>query len=282
MGDRLFLADLVDGGARALEPAARPPFDPRPDPTGRRVAYVAGGALRVLDVASGEDRLLAHDDDPDVSWGLADFVAAEEMDRRRGYWWSPDGERIAAARVDDRPVRTWHIAGPVDPEAPPRAVRYPAAGTRQRRRHARRVRRGRWSRRRPVGCRRVPLPGDGRVERERSADVRRRIPRPDDVADSSSADPVDRGDVARTRGPRRPSGSTSSVGVPGYLADGRLVRHARLARTTRPADVRRRARHAGRSPGGGGRLDRRRRRAVPRHRRPDRDPCVAGRRPRER
>jgi dipeptidyl-peptidase 4 len=129
MGDRLFLADLVGGGARELEPAARPPFDPRPDPTGRRVAYVADGALRVLDVASGDDRELAHDDDPDVSWGLPDFIAAEEMDRRRGYWWSPDGERMVAARVDDRPVRIWHIAGPVDPEAVPRAVRYPAAGT---------------------------------------------------------------------------------------------------------------------------------------------------------
>lgn len=129
MGDRLFLADLVEGGARELQPAAGPPFDPRPDPTGARIAYIADGALRVLDVASGDDRELANDDDPDVSWGLPDFIAAEEMERRRGYWWSPDGERIAAARVDDRPVRIWHIAGPVDPETPPRAVRYPAAGT---------------------------------------------------------------------------------------------------------------------------------------------------------
>jgi dipeptidyl-peptidase-4 len=129
MGDRLFLADLVEGGARELQPAGRPPFDPRPDPTGARIAYIADGALRVLDVATGDDRLLAEDPDPDVSWGLPDFIAAEEMDRRRGYWWSPDGERIAVARVDDRPVRVWHIAGPVNPEAPPRAVRYPAAGT---------------------------------------------------------------------------------------------------------------------------------------------------------
>jgi dipeptidyl-peptidase-4 len=129
MGDRLFLADLIEGGARELQPAARPPFDPRPDPTGARIAYVAHGSLRVLDVASGDDRSLAEDPDPDASWGLPDFIAAEEMDRGRGYWWSPDGERIAAARVDDRPVRIWHIAGPVDPDAPPRAVRYPAAGT---------------------------------------------------------------------------------------------------------------------------------------------------------
>jgi dipeptidyl-peptidase 4 len=129
MGDRLFLGDMVEGGARELQPAARPPFDPRPDPTGNRIAYVADGALRVIEIASGDDRMLAGDDDPDVSWGLPDFVAAEEMERLRGYWWAPDGDRIVAARVDDRPVRIWHIAGPVDPEVPPRAVRYPAAGT---------------------------------------------------------------------------------------------------------------------------------------------------------
>jgi dipeptidyl-peptidase-4 len=129
IGDRLFLADLVQGGARELQPAAGPPVDPRPDPTGGRIAYVADGALRVLDVSNGDDRELASDDDPDVSWGLPEFIAAEEMERRRGYWWSPGGDRIAAARVDDRPVRVWHIAAPIDPEAEPRAVRYPAAGT---------------------------------------------------------------------------------------------------------------------------------------------------------
>src|SRR4029453_2173616 len=47
----------------------------------------------------------------------------------RGCGSPPDGERIAAAHVDERPVRVWHIASPVEPDAPPRAVRYPQAGT---------------------------------------------------------------------------------------------------------------------------------------------------------
>ncbi len=64
-----------------------------------------------------------------MSWGSADFVAAEEMDRYRGFWWSPDGDRIVACRVDDAPVQVWHIANPADPGATPVAVRYPAAGT---------------------------------------------------------------------------------------------------------------------------------------------------------
>ena len=129
MAGELFVADLVNGGARPLDVPVAGPFDPRPDPTGRRIAYVADGALRVVDADGANDREVVSDPDPDVHWGLAEFVAAEEMERQRGYWWSPDGERIAVARVDERPVRIWHIASPVDPEVAPRAVRYPRAGT---------------------------------------------------------------------------------------------------------------------------------------------------------
>src|SRR6266542_4776596 len=128
VGGRLFVADLLNGASREL-PAVAPVFDPRIDPTGRRVAYVAGRALHVIEL-EGEDRVLAADGDPDVSWGLAEFVAAEEMDRAEGFWWSPDGSRIAAARIDEGRVTTWHIFDPVDPDGAPRAVRYPAAGTR--------------------------------------------------------------------------------------------------------------------------------------------------------
>jgi dipeptidyl-peptidase-4 len=127
-GGGLYVAHLDRSGARRL-PAAEPVFDPRLDPAGTRVAYVAGGALRVVDL-DGQDGLLAADDDPDVSWGLAEFAAAEEMERREGFWWSPDGTRVAAARVDERSVATWHLFDPIDPAAPARAVRFPAAGTR--------------------------------------------------------------------------------------------------------------------------------------------------------
>lgn len=127
VGGRLLVADFVEGATREL-PAAVPAFDPRIDPTGRRVAYVAGGALHVIEV-EGEDRVLAAEEDPDVSWGLAEFVAAEEMGRREGLWWSPDGTRLAAARVDERRVATWHLFDPIDPDGAPRTVRYPAAGT---------------------------------------------------------------------------------------------------------------------------------------------------------
>ncbi len=128
LGGQLFLTDLVGDGAMTgleTEPGV---FDPRLGPDGHRVAYVAGPTLRL--VGPGEpDMLLAGDTDPDVSWGSAEFVAAEEMGRSRGFWWSPDGATLAVARVDVSAVPTWHIGDPANPGRHPVAIRYPAAGT---------------------------------------------------------------------------------------------------------------------------------------------------------
>jgi dipeptidyl-peptidase 4 len=126
----VYVADLgPEAGVRELA-TLTPAADPRPDPTGTHVAYVSDGALRVHEIATGADRAVA---DPngadDISFGLAEFIAAEEMERSRGYWWSPDGAAILTARVDETPVQFWHIADPANPAVAPRAVRYPAAGT---------------------------------------------------------------------------------------------------------------------------------------------------------
>ncbi|MCU1503108.1 MAG: putative dipeptidyl peptidase [Ilumatobacteraceae bacterium] len=127
LSGRMFVAGLVSAQARGLA-VDGPVFDPRPDPGATRVAYVSGRALRIgeLDGTSWE---LAGDERAEISWGSAEFIAAEEMGRQRGYWWSPDGSAIAACRVDLSPVGTWYIGDPANPETPPNPVRYPAAGT---------------------------------------------------------------------------------------------------------------------------------------------------------
>ena len=130
IGGRLFVGGLVSGSAREL-PVAGPVFDPRPDPLAQRVAYVSGRLLCIAEL-DGRWRVLAggEDDEPEtITWGSADFIAAEEMDRLRGYWWSPDGAALAVARVDTASVQRWHLADPADPAEPPRELAYPAAGT---------------------------------------------------------------------------------------------------------------------------------------------------------
>src|SRR5262249_44543918 len=132
LGGRLFVSDLTSGHAtgRTTElPAHDAAREPGRDPPGATVADLAGRDLAVSASDGSGDRLLAGDDDPDVAWGVAEFVAAEEMDRYRGFWWAPDGSALLASRVDNRPIRIWHIADPSDPSATPQSVRYPAAGT---------------------------------------------------------------------------------------------------------------------------------------------------------
>ncbi len=130
LGGRMFVADLLTGLSRPLD-VAGPVFDPRPDPTARRIAY-ASGRLLCIGELDGTWRVLAGGEPTEadtVSWGSADFIAAEEMHRFQGYWWSPDGDTIAACRVDTSPVDEWVIADPANPDRPAKTVRYPSAGT---------------------------------------------------------------------------------------------------------------------------------------------------------
>jgi dipeptidyl-peptidase 4 len=128
LSSRLFVTDLAAGRTREL-PAVTPVIDPRPDPTGSRVAYVCDGTLRIAEIDGSADRPLAEPDGPAITWGLAEFVAQEEMDRTRGYWWGPDGQRLLVARVDESPVQRWYIADPANPGRQPAEVAYPATGT---------------------------------------------------------------------------------------------------------------------------------------------------------
>ncbi|WP_189953601.1 S9 family peptidase [Streptomyces alanosinicus] len=132
LSGRLFTAELRAGTTRELR-VPGPVIDPRPSPDGRHVAYVARGALRVVGAEGGDDRALAEPEPADgpgqITYGLAEFIAAEEMKRTRGFWWGPDGRRLLVARVDDTPVRRWWIADPAHPERDPVNVAYPAAGT---------------------------------------------------------------------------------------------------------------------------------------------------------
>lgn len=125
---RLFVADLLAGGAHELDVPA-PVFDPRPDPSGRHVAFVHQRALHVVRVSDGMMSRVAGEDTETVSWGMAEFVAAEEMERGRGYWWAPGGDALLVTRVDEAPVDELWIADAAHPSSPPRAVRYPVAGS---------------------------------------------------------------------------------------------------------------------------------------------------------
>ncbi|MFI9451429.1 prolyl oligopeptidase family serine peptidase [Amycolatopsis sp. NPDC052450] len=130
LSGKLHTLDLATGAVAVLVEGSV--VDPRPSPDGSRVAYVRDRRLRVIDRATGEDRVLGGEDSEDgedIAWGLAEFIAAEEMDRTRGYWWAPDGKSLLVERSDRANVPRWTIADPANPQSPANVVAYPAAGT---------------------------------------------------------------------------------------------------------------------------------------------------------
>ena len=78
--------------------------DSRFSPRSNFVSFVRDQNLYVIDLATGKERAVTREGGGLVSFGVAEFIAQEEMDRDTGYWWSPDERHIALARVDESPV----------------------------------------------------------------------------------------------------------------------------------------------------------------------------------
>jgi dipeptidyl-peptidase-4 len=101
-------------------------------PNGQFISFVAGGELFVADVRGGNIKnpfRISPASTPAITWGLPDFIAAEEMDRYDGHWWSPNSKYCIFEGVDESDVNIWRIANPSDPSSEPRLIRYPQAGT---------------------------------------------------------------------------------------------------------------------------------------------------------
>ena len=103
-GGDLYLAEAATGAVRKLSAGGANNTDARFSPTGRLVSYVRDQTLYVLDPAIGGERAVSPQGKGPISYGVAEFVAQEEMDRYTGYWWAPGDRYLAFTRVDESPV----------------------------------------------------------------------------------------------------------------------------------------------------------------------------------
>ncbi len=129
LSGRLFLLDRATGSVRELESDHASPIDARFSPDASMIAAVRDGDLYVADVESAKEHRLTTSEHERVSYAEAEFIAQEEMSRDKGYWWSPDSEKILYQRTDTRDVVTFRIMDPADPGKAPREWPYPRAGT---------------------------------------------------------------------------------------------------------------------------------------------------------
>jgi dipeptidyl-peptidase-4 len=120
----LYLLDRRGGGRVAIDPGGEA-YDPHLSPDASKIAFVRDGDLWVIGRTGPAKRLTKHPEG--FEYGVAEFVAQEELDRRRGFWWV-GSDRLVFQRSDLRPVDTIYVADARHNDKPPVPFKYPRAG----------------------------------------------------------------------------------------------------------------------------------------------------------
>jgi len=124
----IWLAPL-SGEPRRITETQATEIDAKVSPRGTHASFVRDQNLVVVDLAAGKERAMTTAGGGLISYGVAEFVAQEEMQRMTGQWWSPDDARIAIARVDETPVKVAVRAAIGSDGTRVSEQRYPFAGT---------------------------------------------------------------------------------------------------------------------------------------------------------
>ena len=108
IGGDLHLVTLTEDGAQARQLTQTDAFeyDAKVSPNGGYVSFVRDGSVFAIDLSTGEEVQMTPSGDPEnaIAYGVAEFVAQEEMSRYTGYWWSPDDRFLAYTKVDESTV----------------------------------------------------------------------------------------------------------------------------------------------------------------------------------
>ena len=111
LSGRIYVADLA-GGTKTNSDSIQPlsinsdgVTDLKFSPQGRYLSYVRADQVFVLDLkVVPAKEVQVTPSRKGLRFGVAEFVAQEEMDRDTGYWWSPDDSALAIAEVDESTV----------------------------------------------------------------------------------------------------------------------------------------------------------------------------------
>ncbi len=125
---KLFLFDRKTQKAREIGSGQGPAFGPKIASDNEHVAFVRASNLYVAPIAGGPALALTKGGTEEKSYGVAEFIAQEELNRKDGFWWSPDSQTLLLQEVDQRHVERLSIADPFRPDAEPQRPYYPRPG----------------------------------------------------------------------------------------------------------------------------------------------------------
>lgn len=133
LSDRLFLVNRATKAVRELKSTAGFPIDAQLSPDATKLACVRNGDLYLFDLTTGgpngQEQRLTFSGSDSISNGTAEFAAQEEMDRLRGFWWSPDSSSILYQQTDTTGMEVFTISDPANPGKPAQTWPYPRTGT---------------------------------------------------------------------------------------------------------------------------------------------------------
>lgn len=86
-----------------------PLLDARFSPDGQMISYIQDGDIYISRSHNNTSSQLTFKPNKDITNGLAEYIAQEEMGRSQGYWWSPDSQMIAFEQVDESNIPVYHI-----------------------------------------------------------------------------------------------------------------------------------------------------------------------------
>jgi len=98
-------------------------------PDSKKVAFVRGNNIFITDLSTGKEQQITTDGkDGFIINGTTDWVYEEEFSEIKGFYWSPDGKKLAFMRFDESRVKEWIIEkyGELYPEI--YKFKYPKAG----------------------------------------------------------------------------------------------------------------------------------------------------------
>ena len=128
LAGKLFTANVASEVISELD-VAGPIIDPQISPDGSKIIWSDGKNIHLCEFNGANEKVITNETDEHLSWGLSDFISAEEFGRMRGIWWSPSSDSFIAQRTDETEVNTWWISDPANPNLQPREQKYPQAGT---------------------------------------------------------------------------------------------------------------------------------------------------------
>jgi dipeptidyl-peptidase-4 len=124
----LFVYRLETKRLVKLKTGAGNEIDPTFSPDGGKIAHIRDYNLFVYDLETEQERAITTGGTETKAFGTAEFVAQEEMDRRKGFWWLPDSKTIVYQVNDSSKVEVWYVGDPSAPQNPPYPSRYPRPG----------------------------------------------------------------------------------------------------------------------------------------------------------